>query len=46
MAFNLKHRSFLTGDQWLVATGLSLLAPAVVAVDKVVQFWGQRAQTD
>ena len=35
----------LTGDQWLVAIGLSLVAPAVVAVDKVVQLSRQRRQT-
>jgi P-type Ca2+ transporter type 2C len=32
----------LTGDQWLVVIGLSLIAPAVVAVDKYVQLSRQR----
>ena len=32
----------LTGDQWLVVLGLSLIAPAVVAVDKFVQISRQR----
>jgi len=32
----------LSGDQWLVTLGLSLIAPAVVAVDKVVQMSRQR----
>jgi P-type Ca2+ transporter type 2C len=32
----------LTGDQWLVVIGLSLIAPAVVAVDKFVQLTRQR----
>ena len=27
----------LTGGQWLVVLGLSLIAPAVVAVDKAIQ---------
>ena len=27
----------LTGRQWLVVLGLSLIAPAVVAVDKAIQ---------
>jgi P-type Ca2+ transporter type 2C len=33
----------LTGAQWLVVIGLSLIAPAVVAVDKVVQLSRQRS---
>jgi P-type Ca2+ transporter type 2C len=32
----------LSGDQWLVVLGLSLIAPAVVAVDKAVQLLRQR----
>jgi Ca2+-transporting ATPase len=32
----------LTGGQWLVVIGLSLIAPAVVAVDKFVQLSRQR----
>ena len=32
----------LTGDQWLVVLGLSLIAPAVVAIDKYVQLSRQR----
>ena len=32
----------LTGAQWLVVIGLSLIAPAVVAVDKAVQLSRQR----
>jgi Ca2+-transporting ATPase len=32
----------LTGDQWLVVVGLSLIAPAVVAIDKFVQLARQR----
>jgi len=35
----------LTGDQWLVVIGLSLIAPAVVAVDKYVQLTRQRRTT-
>ncbi len=27
----------LTGDQWLVVVGLSLISPLFVAVDKVIQ---------
>ena len=32
----------LTGDQWLVVIGLSLVAPVVVAVDKYVQITRER----
>jgi Ca2+-transporting ATPase len=32
----------LSGDQWLVVIGLSLLAPAAVAIDKVIQLVRQR----
>jgi Ca2+-transporting ATPase len=32
----------LSGDQWLVVIGLSLIAPAVVAVDKFVQLTRRR----
>jgi Ca2+-transporting ATPase len=32
----------LTGEQWLVVLGLSLLAPTVVAVDKAIQLARQR----
>lgn len=32
----------LSGDQWLVVIGLSLIAPAVVAIDKYVQLSRQR----
>jgi P-type Ca2+ transporter type 2C len=32
----------LTGRQWIIVLALSLLAPAVVAVDKVLQLRGQR----
>ena len=35
----------LTGGQWLVVLGLSLIAPAVVAVDKAIQLSRQRAES-
>jgi Ca2+-transporting ATPase len=35
----------LSGRQWIVVLALSLLAPAVVAVDKVIQLSGQRRES-
>ena len=35
----------LTGGQWGVVIGLSLVAPAVVAVDKALQLRRQSAET-
>jgi len=32
----------LTGSQWLLVIGLSLIAPAFVAIDKTIQLHGQR----
>jgi Ca2+-transporting ATPase len=36
----------LTGDQWLVVIGLSLIAPAVVAIDKYVRLTRQRRTSE
>ena len=42
MLSRLLDTTSLTGGQWLVVLGVSLIAPAVVAVDKAVQLSRQR----
>ena len=45
MLSRLLDTTSLTGGQWLVVLGVSLITPAVVAVDKAVQLSRLRAQS-